>query len=116
MLAASASTALAGVVERVDVPNPDGCWGDGFAFGENAPRFVPLSQAIGCMVSMTVSNFAAKQTIQAYEDMFRLSYAFYDVARDPAATLPDTIPAGANSRRGSAAACSLVVKYLDASW
>ena len=92
LLAASASTALAGVVKRVDVPNPDGCWGDGFAFSENASPFVPLSQAIGCMESMTVSNFAAKQTIQAYEDMFRLSYAFYDVARDPAATLPDTIP------------------------
>jgi hypothetical protein len=93
LLAASASTALAGVVKRVDVPNPDGCWGDGFAFGENAAsRFVPLSQAIGCMESMTVSNFAAKHTIKAYEDMFRLSYAFYDVARDPAATLPDTIP------------------------
>jgi len=36
LLAASASTALAGVVERVDVPNPDGCWGDGFAFGEKS--------------------------------------------------------------------------------
>ena len=92
LLAASASRALAATVERATVPNPDGCWGDGFGFANSSARFVPLSQAIECMKSMTVSKSTAMQTIKAYEDMFRLSYAFYDVARDPSATLPSTIP------------------------
>ena len=84
--------ALAATVDKVTVPNPGGCWGAGFAVEGSSQRFVPLSQAIGCMKSMTVSKKIALQTVKAYDDMFRLSYAFYDVARDPSATFPDTIP------------------------
>ena len=84
--------ALAATVDKVTVPNPGGCWGAGFAVEGSSQRFVPLSQAIGCMKSMTVSKDIALQTVKAYDDMFRLSYAFYDVARDPSATFPDTIP------------------------
>ena len=84
--------ALAATVDKVTVPNPGGCWGAGFAVEGSSQRLVPLSQAIGCMKSMTVSKKIALQTVKAYDDMFRLSYAFYDVARDPSATFPDTIP------------------------
>jgi hypothetical protein len=94
---ALSTPALATNVKTLSFLSPDGCMGDGLGVvrGEDAPALtalVPLSQGITCLERITVPTGLAKQTIEAYDGMFDLSYAFYDIAKNPPDSSPREIP------------------------
>lgn len=80
-------------VSLANVPNPEGCFGDGITSEVGNPTIlVPLEQGIRCLRRMTIPKDIALQNIEAYDGMFDLSYVFYDIAKNPSDTKPIKIP------------------------